>query len=734
MAKSGKPTPKPQPTKSKPAPDPRPVVNYLARPANNSLADPLLRKIFWGAAAFMCAAMLWLSLGAGVNEDDKYQNSYSNKLVNWYATMGKDSSALNVPDGFMHLYGGFFEVTTGFANKAMGLTEANPAYHDVRHLASAFLGFLAVLFTGLLAAAIAGWRAGLFALLLMFVSPRILGDSLINPKDIPFAAAYVIALYNMVCVFRDLPNPRRANIAGLVVGLGMALGIRAGGLLPFVYFGLFLGLHYLLTSGLVFRDLKKIGRYAAIGLGVVAGGYLLGILFWPYALQAPLKNPFYALSIFESKVTRVRSLFEGYNAMSDKMPWYYPIKWIWMTVPLASLVGFGGGLLCVLQLMRRYNPLWVFMLVFSAIFPVAYVIYKDSVLHDGWRHLTFVYPPMVALAAVFFGWLMQKFDSKKAFQWAIVGGFVLLAADAVVWNVRNPRLIYTYFNPIEGGAQGAFGKYETDYWGTSLRLGIEWLEQQGILHENMEETVVIATSFYYCAKQYVAKYGDKVKIRYLKYERRCDDVWDYALYPTRFVDGSQLAKGFWPPDNCVHMVAAGGAPILAILKENSKGCALGTASLKVNDYQSAIGLLQKAVSEVPDDEVAWSNLAQAYFYADSLELSKSAAEKTLSIAPDNAQANNFVGMYYMQKNDLAKAKRVFEDSYRRDASNTGALYYIALIDAQNGEFNAALNTLNTLLKAAPTFKAAYELAARIYTQMGDQARAQQILQMAAQLK
>ena len=141
--------------------------------------------------------------------------------------------------------------------------------------------------------------------------------------------------------------------------------------------------------------------------------------------------------------------------------------------------------------------------------------------------------------------------------------------------------------------QGAYGKYETDYWGLSVRQGIEWMEDEGILKPDMKEKVVIATNMFYPAEKLLAKYGDMVKVKYLKWERRCDDAWDYGLYPTRFIDGNTLQKGMWPPDNAVHTIEAGGAPILAILKDNGRNCALGIAAMKLQDWPSAIDLSEK---------------------------------------------------------------------------------------------------------------------------------------------
>lgn len=724
MAKSGKPAPKNNPAPRKEAATTAPS-NWLLRPEPQQ--DPLFRKIFAALAALALVILVGLSLGSGINADDKFQVDYSQKLVNYYASFGSDTTALNVPDGNMHLYGGFFEIVTGFANKALGFDSKELAYHQVRHASSAIMGWVAILCVGLFASLIAGWRAGVIALILMLVSPRFVGDSLMNPKDIPFAAGYIMAIYNMAAVLNRIESPGRWNLAGLAVGLGIALGIRAGGLLSFAIFGMFAGLHFLLKNGgmRAFADTAVLKKYALTTIGVAAAGYVFALLFWPYALQSPLKNPFVALSKFADLEVHIRVLYEGDNIMSDKTPWHYPVKWMLNTVPLVALAGFAGSIVMLPRLMKRYNPLWVFAAIFAAVFPVFYIIYKDSVIHDGWRHLTFAYPTLCVAAALFWNELAELTSAKPATRFIVP--VVLLAGSIgpASFIAMNPKMPYVYFNELTGGTKGAFGRYETDYWGVSVRQGLEWMEQQGILRPDMPETVVIATNMYYSAKQLTAKYGDKVKIKYLKWERRCDDAWDYALYPTRFIDGTTLQKGMWPPDNTVHTVMAGGAPVLAVIKDNGKNCALGLAALKINDLQGAVDRLTKEVTSVPDNELAWTNLGQAYLNANMLEEAKAAAEKAIEIAPDDSQANNLLGLYWMSMNDAAKAKAQFELAIKKEPSNATAYYFLGDIYRRTGEQQKALNYLVKAIQIAPNFKPAYEMAAQIYDAAGEPDKAQQ---------
>lgn len=739
MAKSGKSSPKTHSSSSRTQRSmPKastPPKDWLQRPEQPA-PDPRLRKAFWAVAGLGLLVMVVLAFGTGINADDKFQVDYAEKLVQYYGSFGKDTAALNIPDGNMHLYGGFFEVVTGAANKMLGNNSTDMGYHHVRHVSSAILGWVAMLCAALFAGLVAGQRAGLITLIIMLVSPRFLGDALMNPKDIPFAAGYIMAIYNMVAVLDRMPKPGRWNLVGLAVGLGIALGIRAGGLLSFGIFGMFAGLHFLMKNGgfRAFSNGEQLRRYGLMVVGVAAVGYVFALLFWPYALQAPLTNPFVALSKFSDLEVKIRVLFEGRNVMSNVTPWYYPVKWIAYTIPLAALAGFVGGILLLPRLLRRLNPLWVLLAFFTAIFPVFYVVYKNSVIHDGWRHLTFAYPSLVVCAALFWDELAHWFSEKKYAQWAVYGGVALLSADAGAFIAANPKFPYVYFNPIPGGTAGAFGKFETDYWGVSTRQGIEWLESQGILKPDMSEMVVIATNMFYSTKVLTAKYGDMVKVKYLRWDKRCDDAWDYALYPTRFINGATLRAGQWPPDNAVHIVKAGGAPVLAVLKDNGKNCALAMAASKLGDWESAIVHLKAEVANVPDNDLAWTNLAQAYLNSGALEEAKAAAERALEISPNDVQANNLIGLYWLNKNDATKAKAQFELTLKKEPSSEISWYYLALIARGQQDEQTALNNLMKAIQLSPNFKPAYELSAQIYDAMGDGARAQQFRAAAGQIK
>ena len=708
---------------------------WLHRPSVATEQDPFYKKIFLGVSAVILLITIVLALGSGINGDDEYQNDYSTKLVNYYASMGADTSALNIDKGKMHYYGGFFDIVTGFTNKALELEIADAGYHRVRHFYNAIFGFLAMLFTALLARQIAGWRAAILTLVFMFLSPRFLGHSLMNPKDIPFAAGYAIALYYMVLFFKKMPAPGWKTALGIVLGIGLAIATRAGGMLLIAYLGLFAGLDFLIKNGFggLTSEGKKIGQYAFWTIGIAVAGYMMAMLFWPYALQAPFKHPFEALGEFSKLGVKIRVLFAGENVMSDQTSWDYLLQWIWRTIPLFTLVGFLGSLVFLKKIFTRYPVLPVFIALFAAVFPVFYIIYKDSILHDGWRHLMFVYPTMVVMAALFFITLEDVLKENKTGKYALYAVVVLMALEPALFMARNAKFPYTYFNPVSGGISKAFGNYELDYWGVSVKQAMDWLEDQGKISVTMQDTVTIGTSFSYTSHAYVdKKFGGKVRVKYVRFNARYDSDWDYGIFPSRYIKGPHLRAGKWPNKRSIHAVTANGVPLTAI--EQGGGAVFeGEKAFKAQNWQAAADAFRQEVQQYDDNEIAWMKLSMAYANLGNFAEAKNAADQLLQIAPDNTSGLLYRGLASLNLGDVNSAEQDFRRAVEIEDDFSTGYYYLALIENQKNDISNALQHLQKAIELSPRFKAAYELAAQIYEKQGDAQQAQRFRSAAAQL-
>ncbi|MBY0424629.1 MAG: hypothetical protein K2Q22_03245, partial [Cytophagales bacterium] len=375
---------------------------------------------------------------------------------------------------------------------------------EVRHFFNSLTGVLGILFTGILAKETGSWKTGIIAMLVMALTPAYLGHSMNNPTDIPFATGFVASVYFLIRLLKS--SPKLSLVQSLYVGLaiGMTMSIRVGALMLFAYVGLFMGISFLyqyfikrIQFGTLFVD------YAKSFIIIVLVGYALGVAFWPYALQSPLKNPFLALAHSTDPKFFVISyeLFEGKKIYMGDAPWYYVIKFMSITIPIVFLIGVLFFMGLYFKMKKTVNS-WVLLACgFVFIFPILTALYKDLMVYNAWRHYLFVFPFFAVIAAS--GWtLLEQEMGNKILKMSVLGLFGLLLIPVVYWNVANHPNQYVYYNEFVGGTAGAYGKYETDYYSNSVREATEWLiENEKLKHKK----TLISTNNEVLTSQYYAQ-------------------------------------------------------------------------------------------------------------------------------------------------------------------------------------------------------------------------------------
>ena len=187
----------------------------------------------------------------GITWDEYVQHQYGQYIVDYYATLGQDKSALNYKN--LYLYGGFFD------SIAVLLTKVLPGdTYNIRHLFNAIVGFIGLIGTLKLANLLGGSRVAFLAVLLLALEPFYLGNMFNNPKDIPFATAYVWSLYYMLSAFRYFPFiPTKLKIK-MGIAIGLALSVHIGGILLYSYLVLAVVFYTLRPSAIVAENPNKI--------------------------------------------------------------------------------------------------------------------------------------------------------------------------------------------------------------------------------------------------------------------------------------------------------------------------------------------------------------------------------------------------------------------------------------------------------------------------------------------
>jgi hypothetical protein len=361
-----------------------------------------------------------------------------------------------------HLYPGMFDVICAALETWIPLNR-----YVVRHAVNAVFGWVGVVYCGRLAGRLFGPWPGVLGMVLLALSPRYFADSMNNPKDLPFAAMTVVALYYISTVSPRWPYVSASTAAKVAVSLALALNIRVGALLYLGYFGMLVGAFVLAERTTSWR---RLADTAARVLGVAVGMLVLGTVFWPWAGGAPLTRPFQALLGAANFPWDGTVLFRGHEYGATDLPWYYAPWWFIISMPpvvlagLALSVAFAGSR----EERLRRAALWT-----VAVAPIAAGIVMESTLYDGVRHLQFVTPVLAILAAGGWAGVLRSFRSARIRRVAAAGLAAGIAA-VLVFHLRAHPNQGVYFNALVGGPRGAFKQYDMDYWGNCVLQGVEW--------------------------------------------------------------------------------------------------------------------------------------------------------------------------------------------------------------------------------------------------------------------
>lgn len=712
-------------------------LDELVRFHTRYASESFYKTVFLIIAGLAFITLFYSATQTGINGDDDVQVPYSQKVMDFYATNMADTAVLNSRKGpAIRYYGGGFELLSGLTNKTLGFEPTQRAHHTFRHLLIALFGFLTILGVGLWARLLANWKVASLAVLFLWLSPRFFGHSVMNPKDIPFAAGYVMSAYFMFLILKHLHKINWKPILGLTLSLGYVLSVRSGGLLVFIYYILFVGTLLFLLQWSKQHKLPSV-KALAMNVGIpLVGGFSLGILLWPYGLLNPIQHTIESLTTFSNFPVAIRVLFAGDMVMSTEIPLQYLINWMGLTVPLFFFVGILILLLKLKNIFELSSPFLVLASAFVFVFPLFYVLYKDSPLYDGWRHFNFAYASSIPLVALGFerGWAWV--DSKWHKKWLFPLIVMLLVAEPAIHIARNISYPYVYFNPIAGGVSGAFGNYELDYWGISTRQAVEFLEQEGILSENMKEGLKLRTNFSYSTRNWLDEsYRDKVSLKFSRYRERYSEDWDYAIYVSRFMDGAHMRAIDWPGSTrVIKQITVNGVPIAAVYEKGEPYAFEGMKAMRAGQIDKAISLFRQEIEYDPKNEIAYNALGSIYLNQSNFQEAMPFLEKALELDPDNQQNSVNMALALANSGRLVQAQNLLQDMVDEDPSNYLGYYYLALFAINANQNSSAARYIEQCVQSRPNFKQAYLLGAQIYQKIGDQARAQYFNNIANQLR
>ncbi len=306
-----------------------------------------------------------------------------------------------------------------------------------------------------------GLVAALGAVGMLLTAPRVVCHMMANIKDFPLMVLFSLAA---VAFLRAFEAGSSRGLLGAGVILGLALGTKANAL----FFPAIPALVVMLARRPETWKGRRKELFATLfGAGLLAVALMVAL--WPYLWADPVGRLGEHLSYI--------GLRKGYTRAESLAP---VLEAIFLTTPPLFLALAAAGLGTLGRRAWRRDPTAIFFLAWIAVVLGRYLL-PQAVNFDGVRHFLELVPALAAAAGLGLATLLRyaaRWRPLFALPWAraaVLGLALLPGAWAVLWT--HPFQI-AYWNAFAGGPGGAYERglpQAGDYWGTSYRQGLEWL-------------------------------------------------------------------------------------------------------------------------------------------------------------------------------------------------------------------------------------------------------------------
>lgn len=657
-------------------------------------------------ALFSFIYMPYISKDYGVNGDESVYQKHAGYVLDYY--LKGDKAALDQPKTALHLYAGIVHTVAEAVCRTFNIDN----YFEARHIVGGLIGAMGVLFAGLLGLRWGGALCGLMSVVLMFFTPRFFGHSMNNLTDIPFAVGYLMSVYFTIRLFDYYPRFRLREMLGLILGVLIAFGTRSGGLILFPMLFMYAGLFYLLYYGI--KEFYKFGKYRKkiydiLFILIVVGmaGYWVSILLWPFALQAPVGNVLKSLAQFTNYGTGLRTIFAGQQMMSNMLPWYYAPAYLLIGVPVVTILGFFAYLF-YLVVNRKEFTLIAYFLLFASIFPVFWVVYKNSNLYGGIRHLLFVMPMLVVVAARF--WSLAATCSRKAVKITAVALFIIGLSLPVVHMTKNHPNDYVYFNEFIGGIDGAYGDYETDYYYNSMKNAANWFHKNVEIPKDRKIKIVTNHS---AILSYYFRADTNVQVVYSRFYEKYSKDWDYGIFVNVYINSFQLRNKLFPPRGTIYSTDVEGYPMSVVIKRDTKQDLEGFNLDKAGRFKESLDAFIKYCADYPPTEEVLARMAKLYYILGDLPKAEESANNALKLHPTLNETLHMLALVKIQQKRYPEALQAARTILDENSSAIEGYFLQALVYNQMGNYKEAIQNVNTVLAYKPDHDRALMLGGEI---------------------
>ncbi len=311
--------------------------------------------------------------------------------------------------------------------------------------------------------------------LIMLLSPRLFAAGHYNNKDIPLMALTLMLLWQTA---RLMKKPSLSSGIGFAFAAGFCAGTRVIGVALFGLCGLIIILH-LHACGRLNR------RVIGIGITTVLLSILIYILLTPSFLADPLAFIQYIVRnavSFSRWSGSVLFLGRTVSSVYTKAPRIYLPVIIAVTTPLWILALLAIGCFILfrrvfrerLALLKSFQSSMLTLTAACWILPLLGGIAVHMMVYNGWRHLYFLYGPMILCMIYGINHLWHVLHNKRWLRCTFASVLTACMIFTGAGIAMNHPVQYGYYNILVPQENRA-AIFEMDYWNLSCQNALEEL-------------------------------------------------------------------------------------------------------------------------------------------------------------------------------------------------------------------------------------------------------------------
>jgi hypothetical protein len=241
----------------------------------------------------------------------------------------------------------------------------------------------------------------------------------------------------------------------------------------------------------------------------------------------------------------------GNYIKATNLPWHYIPVWIYISMPILIFLFFIIGLIYIFKkfvnnflnlseknsLWKKNSELMDFVVLSFFFLPLFAVIFFNSTLYGGWRHLYFVYPAIVYFIAIGIDYLLQLKNKKN---------YKLMIFTLLTFTVINNLFILIKFHPYQNVffnfsmERKANKFFEVDYWGLGNAESLNHLQKL----EEGKFSIAVASFTPLNYSNLILNTKNKIEFKDLK-ERNAKYIFSNYIYEMK----PNLIKKYKIPEN-----------------------------------------------------------------------------------------------------------------------------------------------------------------------------------------